>query len=97
MQVECEPVDHIVVRVSDYRVAEGGWIRMSFKNVAGDAGIANVEVTPSKPEVIGASKAPLIVLTLPSGWLASWLIKPAGFARVSCRRMLLSNCFICSS
>jgi hypothetical protein len=46
--VECEPADNIVVRVSDYRVSDEGWIRLSFKNVAGDAGVSKVEVTTSK-------------------------------------------------
>ena len=59
-------MDHIIVRVSDYRVVEGGWLRMSFKNVAGDAGIAKVEVTPSKPEVRAREG---------EGWLAGWCMQ----------------------
>lgn len=49
--MECEPADNIVVRVSDYRVADEGWIRLSLKNVAGDAGVSKVEFTTSKIEV----------------------------------------------
>lgn len=49
--MECEPVDSIAIRVSDYRIADGGWLRLSFKWLAGDAGVSKVELTSSKPEV----------------------------------------------
>ncbi len=47
MQVECAPVDNISVRVDGFRVAQGGWIRLSFKSVASDAGITKVELARS--------------------------------------------------
>lgn len=47
MQVECEPVDGIKVRVDEYRESGGGWIRLAFLNVAGDAGIVSSELAPS--------------------------------------------------
>eukprot|EP00775_Hariotina_reticulata_P002237 gene2237-2549_t len=45
--IECDPADAITIHVSDYRAEEGGWIRMTFKNLAGDGGLTAVELAKS--------------------------------------------------
>ena len=51
LQVECEPADHVAIKVSDYRATEGGWIRLALKNVAGDAGVVHVELSKARADV----------------------------------------------
>ncbi len=41
---ECAPVDNITVRVDGYRIGQGGWLRLSLKDVAGDGGITSIEL-----------------------------------------------------
>jgi hypothetical protein len=42
--VTCTPADPIIVHIQDYRATLGGWIRLAFKNVAGDAALTAVEL-----------------------------------------------------
>jgi hypothetical protein len=50
MQVACPFKGNIAVRVSDYRTASGGWIRLGLRNVAGDGGITMVELAKVRDE-----------------------------------------------
>ena len=45
VQVACPFKGNIAVRVSDYRTAAGGWIRLGVRNVAGDGDIIMVELS----------------------------------------------------
>ncbi len=40
-------MNSIIVSVENYTATLGGWIRLSFLNVAGDAGLIKVELTSS--------------------------------------------------
>jgi hypothetical protein len=44
VQVACPFKGGITVRVTDYRTASGGWIRLGLRNVAGDGDITMVEL-----------------------------------------------------
>ncbi|GFR44251.1 hypothetical protein Agub_g5453, partial [Astrephomene gubernaculifera] len=54
-QVECSPADNITVRVDSFRVVQGGWIRLSIKGVASDAGIVSVELARSLTAAVGSN------------------------------------------
>lgn len=45
--VECEPADPITIHIMDYRASDGGWLRFSLKNVAGDAALVAVDIGTS--------------------------------------------------
>jgi hypothetical protein len=45
--VTCTPADPIIVHIQDYRATLGGWLRLAFKNVAGDAALTAVELATS--------------------------------------------------
>lgn len=55
--VDCEPADPIAIHVADYRATLGGWIRLSIKNAAGDAGITSVEIGAAGSNVNAAVSA----------------------------------------
>jgi len=43
-RVACAPVDPITLHVDAYRVAEGGWLRLALKSVAGDGQMRSIEL-----------------------------------------------------
>ena len=57
MQVECSPADNITVRVDAFRVAQGAWLRLSFKNVASDGGLMRVELARSLDGAVGSNSS----------------------------------------
>ncbi|WIA07996.1 hypothetical protein OEZ85_007467 [Tetradesmus obliquus] len=64
--VTCTPADPIIVHIQDYRATLGGWIRLAFKNVAGDAGLTAVELASAGSDF----RAQARVLNASSPWLS---------------------------
>ncbi|KAF6259123.1 hypothetical protein COO60DRAFT_1044380 [Scenedesmus sp. NREL 46B-D3] len=64
--VTCTPADPIIVHIQNYRATLGGWLRLAFKNVAGDAALTAVELAPAGSDFSAAS----CTLNTSSPWLA---------------------------
>jgi hypothetical protein len=43
--------------VDAFRVAQGGWLRVSFKNVASDGGLVRVELARSLDGAVGSNSS----------------------------------------
>lgn len=80
LQVECEPADNIMIHVDKYRATEGGWIRLAFRNVAGDAGINRVELAADTTKV-GPQASRHMGMRVPGSWLCD---TPPSLCSCSC-------------
>lgn len=56
VQVACPFKGNITVRVTDYRTASGGWLRLGVRNVAGDGDLTMVELAKVRPAIRAAQK-----------------------------------------
>lgn len=43
-KVECQPFGTLEINVKDYRVEEGGFLKITVKNIPGDGGLQKLEL-----------------------------------------------------
>ncbi len=57
LQVPCPNTSNIIVNVGQYRASGGGWIKLSLKKVAGDAGLTYVGIAGAGSDPVSITAA----------------------------------------
>lgn len=57
LQVPCPNTSNIIVNVDQYRASGGGWIKLSFKKVAGDGGLTYVGIAGAGSDQVSSAAA----------------------------------------